>query len=198
MLKHCIATNFLKNLVVLLQLMFAIDSRVKAATGEEIKLSKLQQCIQSVFDTTESTDVGIASTATPDKVAYLPPPQRHPPSADDSSRSFTHRLINITSTCNTISYIIIVIQRWKIPTQRSDNVPEKMVEEVEQHWDCLIIGAGISGLDAAYHLKVCKIRMRETKEYSRGHCCEFSPHCEHFVGNKKLEPLVVTSKQTIL
>jgi len=28
-----------------------------------------------------------------------------------------------------------------------------MVEEVEQHWDCLIIGAGISGLDAAYHLK---------------------------------------------
>ena len=39
-----------------------------------------------------------------------------------------------------------------------------MVEEVEQHWDCLIIGAGISGLDAAYHLKVCKIRMRETKE----------------------------------
>ena len=42
--------------------------------------------------------------------------------------------------------------------------PENMVEEVEQHWDCLIIGAGISGLDAAYHLKVCQIRMREMKE----------------------------------
>ena len=73
-----------------------------------------------------------------------------------------------------------------------------MVEEVEQHWDCLIIGAGISGLDAAYHLKVCKIRMREMKEYSRFHYRELTPHCEHFVGNKKLEPLVVTSKQTIL
>ena len=47
-----------------------------------------------------------------------------------------------------------------------------MVEEVEQHWDCLIIGAGISGLDAAYHLKVCKIRMREIKDYSRSHYCE--------------------------
>ena len=73
-----------------------------------------------------------------------------------------------------------------------------MVEEVEQHWDCLIIGAGISGLDAAYHLKVCKIRMREMAEYSRSHYRELTPHCEHFVGNKKLEPLVVTSKQAIL
>ena len=36
----------------------------------------------------------------------------------------------------------------------SHNFAEKMVEEVEQHWDCLVIGAGISGLDAAYHLKV--------------------------------------------
>ena len=61
-----------------------------------------------------------------------------------------------------------------------------MVEEVEQHWDCLIIGAGISGLDAAYHLKVCKIRMREMKEYSRFHYRELTPHCEHFVGNKNL------------
>ena len=37
------------------------------------------------------------------------------------------------------------------------NFTDTMVEEVEQHWDCLIIGAGISGLDAAYHLKVSKV-----------------------------------------
>ena len=52
------------------------------------------------------------------------------------------------------------------PTQGSHNFPEKMVEEVEQHWDCLIIGAGISGLDAAYHLKV--LNMNKTRPAFNG------------------------------
>ena len=31
--------------------------------------------------------------------------------------------------------------------------------EEDRHLDCIIIGAGISGLDAAYHIKVGRLNM---------------------------------------
>ena len=82
------------------------------------------------------------------------------PSAHYSARAFTLRMMNITSTSSTKSSLSKSHHnhpKMKSAHQThtiSHNFPEKMVEEVEQHWDCLVIGAGISGLDAAYHLKV--------------------------------------------
>ena len=54
--------------------------------------------------------------------------------------------------------------------------PEIMVEEVEQHWDCLIIGAGISGLDAAYHLKVFIVKPSKARFKVKTICgCGYFP-----------------------
>ena len=127
---------------------------------EEIKVSKLQwQCIQSVLTRErESTDVR-AFTATP-VARCLSSSSSTSPSAHHSAQAFTLRLMNITSTSSTKSSLSKSHHnhpKMKSAHQThtiSHNFPEKMVEEVEQHWDCLVIGAGISGLDAAYHLKV--------------------------------------------
>ena len=113
------------------------------------------------IDTRESTDVR-AFTTTPRKLPIF-------------------LLLNVTqctSLCSSLHtssdehhFNLIIVKK---PSQSSKdekcpsdphNFPEKMVEEVEQHWDCLVIGAGISGLDAAYHLKV--FNMNKTRPILR-------------------------------